>query len=221
MRVALVPMDVKVGDYASNVEEFRRRFGEAMEHAPDVVVFPEYCLTGFEMWDFRGADLWDEIVSLASETAAAGKVHLILGALERVGECVYNSAIVVSPEGKIILKHRKFQEPMRFCVGRRLSVAQTIWGKVAVIICGDLYNDEILGWVRRLRPDYLFVPMEYTPEYGALNDADLRAMGGRVRLMGTTTLVVNSFPPGGAWVFGRSGALIASSEGDRLLVVDV
>ncbi len=221
MRVALVPMEVRAGEFAANVEEFRRRFEEALEYGPDVVVFPEYSLTGFEMWDFSGANLYGEILNLSVEMASAGKVHLVLGLLEREGECVYNSAVMVSPQGKVILKHRKFQEPMKFCRGKRLEVARTRWGRVAIIICGDLYNREILSQVRSAEPDYLFVPMEYTPDYGSLNDGDLKAMSERVRLMGSTALVVNSFPPGGAWAFDREGNLIASSEGSSLLVVEV
>ncbi len=221
MKVALVPMRVITGDFDANAGEFHRRFREALKHRPDVVVFPEYCLTGFEMWDFSGADLYDEIIELTENLASKSGVHIILGLLERDGNCIYNTAVMVSPEGRILLKHRKFQEPMKFCTGNKLEVASTPWGRVGIIICGDLYNSEILSRVRTAKPDYLFVPMEYTPDYGPLNGEDVRAMSGRVRLLGTTVLVVNSFPPGGAWVFERNGSLKVSSEGSSLLLVEV
>ncbi|ACJ16634.1 Hypothetical membrane protein [Thermococcus onnurineus NA1] len=32
MRVALVPMRVKIGDFEANWKEFQRRFDEAMKH---------------------------------------------------------------------------------------------------------------------------------------------------------------------------------------------
>ncbi len=221
MRVALIPMEVRTGDFSSNLKEFRRRFEEAMKHKPEVIVFPEYCLTGFEMWDFSGAERYGEILRIAGDMASAAGVYLILGLLEKEEKCIYNSAIMVSPEGRVILKHRKFQEPMKFCRGSRLQVAHTPWGRVSIIICGDIYNEEILSRVRSARPDYLFVPMEYTPDHGPLNEEDVEAMSERFRSMGTTALVVNSFPPGGAWVFDADGNLIASSQGSHLLILDV
>jgi len=221
VRVALVPMEVRAGDFDANVREFHRRMEEALKYNPDIIVFPEYCLTGFEMWDFSGADLYHQILNIAVKTALESKVHLILGLLERAGVCVYNSAILVSPQGRVILRHRKFQEPMKFCTGSRVPVIDTRWGRVSVIICGDLYNREILQEILSGKPDYLFVPMEYTPDHGPLNDEDIRAMSLRIKLMGTTALIVNSFPPGGAWVFDKGGNLMASSNGSNLLVVDV
>ena len=48
MKVALIPMRVEVGNFEANWAEFERRFGEALAYNPDFLIFPEYCLTGFE-----------------------------------------------------------------------------------------------------------------------------------------------------------------------------
>ncbi len=102
-----------------------------------------------------------------------------------------------------------------------MRTAWTEFGKVAVIICGDLYNKRIAKWVRRKRPDYLFVPMEYSPDYGQPNEEDVGAMAKRVKLLGAKTFIVNSSPPGGAWIFERDGTLVASSGKEEMLVVEV
>jgi predicted amidohydrolase len=100
-----------------------------------------------------------------------------------------------------------------------VKTAKTEFGNVAIIICGDLYNKRVAKWVRRKRPDFLFVPMEYSPEYGEPNnEEDIEAMLERVKLLGVRTFIVNSFPPGGAWVFEKNGTLIAESKGDELLL---
>ena len=218
MRVALIPMRVRVGDFNANWAEFERRFDEALAHNPDLVVVPEYCLTGFEEWDFSGAKLYDEIVERVSSFARENGVYIVFGLLEPYKNCVYNSALLIGRNGEVILKHRKFQEPYEFCTGNTVKTAKTEFGKVAIIICGDLYNKRIAKWVRRKRPAYLFVPMEYSPEYGKLNEEDLRAMAGRVRLLGVRAFIVNSYPPGGAWVFDENGTLLASAEGEKTLV---
>ena len=218
MRVALIPMWVKTGDFSANWAEFERRFGEALTYNPDFVVFPEYCLTGFEEWDFSGVGLYDEIVERVSRLAKENGVYVVFGLLEPYKNCVYNSALLIDRNGEVLLKHHKFQEPYEFCTGNTVRTAKTEFGKVAVIICGDLYNKRILKWVRRKRPDYLFVPMEYSPDYGQPNEEDVGAMAERVRLLGVRTFIVNSYPPGGAWVFDENGTLLASTDGEKTLV---
>lgn len=221
MKIALIPMRVKTGNFNTNWAEFKRGFEEAMSHKPDFVVFPEYCLTGFREWDFSGAKLYDEIVDRVSILAKENSVYVILGLLEPYKRCVYNSALLFNREGKVILKHRKFQEPYKFCTGNTLKTAKTEFGKVAIIICGDLYNKRIAKWIKRKKPEYLFVPMEYSPDYGKPNENDIKAMSERVELLGVKTFIVNSFPPGGAWIFDEAGSLLAKAIGSELLVFDV
>ncbi len=111
MRVALIPMRVKAGDFDANWAEFERRFSEALTYNPHFVVFPEYCLTGFEEWDFSGAGLYDEIVERVSSLARKAGVYVVFGLLEPYKNCVYNSALLIGRNGGVLLKHRKFQEP--------------------------------------------------------------------------------------------------------------
>ncbi|NJE53881.1 carbon-nitrogen hydrolase family protein [Thermococcus sp. 21S9] len=220
MKIALIPMHVEVGNFEANWVEFERRFNEALKYGPDFLVFPEYCLTGFEEWDFSGAELYGEIVERVSALAREAGVYVVFGLLEPYKNCIYNSALLIGRNGEVLLKHRKFQEPMKFCTGNTVRTARTEFGRVAVIICGDLYNKRIAKWVRRKRPDYLFVPMEYSPDYGELNDDDVKAMAERVKLLGVKAFIVNSYPPGGAWVFDENGGLLASSRREKILLQD-
>jgi len=221
MKVALIPMRVETGNFEANWREFEGRFKEALKHEPDFLVFPEYCLTGFEEWDFSGAGLYGEIVKRVSALARETGVYVVFGLLEPYKNCVYNSALLIDRNGEVLLKHRKFQEPIGFCTGNTVRTAWTEFGKVAVIICGDLYNKRIAKWVKRKGPDYLFVPMEYSPDYGELNNEDVEAMAERVKLLGVKAFIVNSYPPGGAWVFNEKGELLALSRGDDLLSFEV
>ncbi|NJE04885.1 carbon-nitrogen hydrolase family protein [Thermococcus sp. M36] len=218
MRVVLIPMRVEVGNFEANWKEFQRRFNEASKHDPDFLVFPEYCLTGFAEWDFSGAELYGEIVERMSELAREHEVYIVFGLLEPYKNCVYNSALLIGRNGEVLLKHRKFQEPMKFCTGNTVRTVKTEFGKVAIIICGDLYNKRIAKWVRRKKPDFIFVPMEYSPDYGEPNEEDVKAMSERAELLGVRTFIVNSHPPGGAWVFDGDGNLLAETSGDELLI---
>ncbi|RLF73176.1 carbon-nitrogen hydrolase family protein [Thermococci archaeon] len=217
MKVALIPMRVKVNDFETNWQEFKQRFKEALEYSPDILVFPEYCLTGFDESDFSGAKLYDEIVDRVSALAKENSVYVIFGLLEPYKNCIYNSALLINREGEIILKHRKFQEPMKFCKGNTVKTTNTEFGKVSIIICGDLYNKRIAKWVKKKKPDYLFVPMEYSPETGNIIEEDIKVMSERARLLEVKTFVVNSSPPGGAWVFDESGDLLTQTARDNVL----
>ncbi|AIF69863.1 carbon-nitrogen hydrolase [Palaeococcus pacificus DY20341] len=222
MKAALIPMRAKVNDFEANWKEFEQRFEEALEHSPDILVFPEYCLTGFDEWDFSGAKLYDEIVDRVSALAKENSVYVILGLLEPYKRCVYNSALLINREGEVILKHRKFQEPMKFCTGNTVRTAKTEFGKLAIIICGDLYNKRIAKWIKRKKPDYIFVPMDRSP-WGDFNlEEEIKCMGGRVKLLGVKTFIVNSYAHwdsfGGAWVFDENGELLAQSNGEKILV---
>ncbi len=218
MRVTLIPMKVEVGNFEANWKEFKKRFREALEHDPDFLIFPEYCLTGFDEWDFSRAELYGEIVKRVSELARKAGVYVVFGLLEPYKRCVYNSALLIGRNGEVLLKHRKFQEPMKFCTGNTVKTARTEFGKVGIIICGDLYNKRILKWVKRKKPDYIFVPMEYSPDYGELNEEDVGTMGERAKLFSAKTFIVNSYPPGGSWVFDEDGELLTYVTGDELLV---
>ena len=217
MKVVLIPMRVKVNDFETNWQEFKQRFKEALEYSPDILVFPEYCLTGFDESDFSGAKLYDEIVDRVSALAKENSVYVIFGLLEPYKNCIYNSALLINREGEIILKHRKFQEPMKFCTGNTVKTTNTEFGKVSIIICGDLYNKRIAKWVRKKKPDYLFVPMEYSPETGKIIEEDIKMMSERAKLLEVKTFIVNTHPPGGAWVFDESGDLLTQTARDNVL----
>ena len=160
MKVALIPMRVKVNDFETNWQEFKQRFKEALEYSPDILVFPEYCLTGFKEWDFSGAKLYGETINRVSKLAKENSVYVIFGLLEPYKNCIYNSALLINREGEIILKHRKFQEPMKFCKGNTVKTTNTEFGKVSIIICGDLYNKRRAKGVKKKKPDYPVVHME-------------------------------------------------------------
>jgi predicted amidohydrolase len=225
MRVALIPMKVIPNGFEANWGEFQRRFKEAMKFSSDILVFPEYCLTGFKEWDFSKAKLYEEIVQKVGSLAKEYMVHVIFGVLEPYKNCVYNSALLINREGEVILKHRKFQEPMKFCQGNTFKVARTEFGKIGIIICGDLYNKKIAKYVRKKKPDFLFVPMDRSPSGDFDLEEEIKCMSGRVKLLGVKTFIVNTYKHGdsfgGAWVFDEKGELLAQSFRDELLIFEI
>ena len=74
---------------------------------------------------------------------------------EQDGEDIYNSQVLISPEGKILAVHRKFLIVNRFFSAgeRKLTVADIDGAKAAVLVCADVRNRELLRSIRRERVD--------------------------------------------------------------------
>ena len=81
--------------------------------------------------------------------AKKNKVFICPGLIEKAGDKVYNSAIVVDPSGEIILTHRKINEldighPF-YALGNKLNVCETPFGTIGLLICADATaNDHVL-----------------------------------------------------------------------------
>src|SRR5262249_34861720 len=104
------------------VERMVRLMERAASRGVELVVFPELALTTFfprhYHVDLAEADHWFETVMPSNETAplfAAARKHGIgfhLGYAEMTGDKQrYNTSILVSPDGDILLKYRKVHLP--------------------------------------------------------------------------------------------------------------
>jgi predicted amidohydrolase len=63
--------------------------------------------------------------------------------VEKAGSALYNSAILLDPDGKLLLHHRKLNEleigHPYYAQGDRLGVAQTELGTLGLMICADAF----------------------------------------------------------------------------------
>ncbi|MBN1808827.1 MAG: carbon-nitrogen hydrolase family protein [Planctomycetes bacterium] len=82
--------------------------------------------------------------------AAAAAKHAVLvaaGLTERDGDRTLNSAVLFSPEGRILLKHSKINilsiAQDLYSVGRSLAVADTPFGTAALTICADNFPSSL------------------------------------------------------------------------------
>jgi len=75
------------------------------------------------------------------EAAKAHRIHVCAGLVERAGDQLFNSAVLISPEGEVLLHHRKLNELAMahhlYACGDRLSVARTPLGTIGLMICAD------------------------------------------------------------------------------------
>jgi len=124
INVATVQMQPELGQMEDNLikmSEFITRV--ATEQPVDLIIFPELITTGYELGAF-------------------GMVSK-----EKVESIVYNTAILVGPDGDIIGQYNKVhlqgEERISFRPGHRLAVFETTFGNVGLIIGWDLAFPEV------------------------------------------------------------------------------
>ncbi|MBI2917947.1 MAG: carbon-nitrogen hydrolase family protein [Chloroflexi bacterium] len=158
VRVAAVQMGVTWLDPQANLGRIERAMGEvAAKGGADLVVFPELVNLGYikgkEAPDFitfavdyvRKADKVPGPFSAAvGELARRHGCYVVVGMAEAhpvIPATVYNSAVLINPEGKVVGVHRKAhipgEEKHYFYPGGGANVYATEVGKVGMMVCAD------------------------------------------------------------------------------------
>jgi len=151
--LTLVQMQPKLGDKGHNLEIVERSINST--DAP-LLIFPEMFLTGYTIRDKAQAlaeDLDGPSVVKLKELSASHERWLVIGMPEldpdRTG-IVYNSALVVSPDGavetyrKMVLANfGPFEEHLYYGRGDKMPIFDTPVGRLGITICFDIFFPEI------------------------------------------------------------------------------
>ena len=149
MRVTLAQIDCELG----NVGENLRRAGEVLEQArpegSDMVVFPELSLTGYSLGqvteDVSLEAVDEEIAGRLGR--AGGEMGVVVGFAEAGRLHTYNSAAYIHG-GVLTHVHRKlylptyglFEERKHFSPGQAMRAFETGVGRMAILICNDVWQ---------------------------------------------------------------------------------
>jgi N-carbamoylputrescine amidase len=178
--VASVQMEPRVGHKADNLVRSVQLIETAAGNGATVIVLPELANSGY-VFASR-----DEAFSLAedvpsgestrswAEIAQRLNVHVIAGIAERVGDKLYNSAVVVGPKG-YIGTYRKLHlwgdEHLFFEAGDLgLPVFHTEIGRLAAVICYDGWFPEVYRLLAMMGADIVCMPTNWVPMPGQSQD---------------------------------------------------
>jgi len=149
VQIAIAPNDVQ-----ANIKKSIMWLEKAVsEHEAELVVFPETVTTGYET-NLTPEELWDLVDEapgrITHDIQSAAKnlgVHVVWPTYRRAGErgAVYNSAILIGPDGEIIgIYDKTHPAPWERTdgggwvqVGTRADVFETALGTIGMIICYD------------------------------------------------------------------------------------
>jgi len=89
------------------------------------------------------------------ELAREEGIYISFGLSERDGDAIYNTQVLLTPQGELAASHRKFWiMNQAFTAGqRRLTTAQIDGLKVALLVCADVRSISILRAIRREKVD--------------------------------------------------------------------
>lgn len=220
MRLALIPLAIVPREKEQNIYKFERLLEYLLPKRPDLILLPECAFTGYlyEESDLRefAEPLDGFTITRMAHLARQHGVALAFGFLERASEGVYDSAVLLDRQGNLSVLYRKISEQAPFLCGTRAGIIDTEWGKLGMLMCGDLFHEEALATLSR-DVRLLLVPMSRgfdgrSPDVERWEREERSAYAEAVRQAGVPTALVNSLEqdtPEGA--FG--GAMLVDAEG--------
>lgn len=151
--VATVQMKPKLGEAEENLIKMSEMISKiASQQKVDLIVFPELITSGAEL-GLRFTELAQRVpgpaVNLISQRANEYGVYIAFGMVtkERVESVLYNSAILVGPDGELLEVYNKIhlrgEERMAFREGFKLPVIDTEIGTIGLMIGYDLAFPEV------------------------------------------------------------------------------
>lgn len=225
VRVAGIVLKWLRGDKEANFRRAEPLIREAAAKGAQIVCTTECFLDGYAIADksipldeYRAlgepipdGKYFKRLTALAKDL----KIYLIAGMLEADEDQRYNTAVMIAPSGKLVGKYRKQKlghEAVRNTAGRESRVFSSDFGNVAVMICADRRDPDVVKRFCTNGADFLICPSGgmFGPK---TNDHFLQA---RSRENGTYIVFVH---PAEFLVTAPDGAIKSRTIlGDRLLV---
>ncbi len=151
--IAVVQMSPRLGEAEDNLVKMSEMIARiAASQKVDLIVFPELVTSGTEL-GLRFTDLAQRVpgptVNMIAQRANEYGVYVAFGMVtkERVESVLYNSAILIGPEGDLVDVYNKIhlrgEERMAFREGFKIPVIETEVGTLGLMIGYDLAFPEV------------------------------------------------------------------------------
>ena len=168
VRAAVVQNSPAVIDREATLEKVARLTGDAKAKGAELIVFPEAFVSAYPKGLDFGAVVgsrtpagredsrryFDSAVDVPGpatkrleEISGDFGVHFVIGVIERDGGTLYCSVLFLSPEGKLLGKHRKLMPTASerlvwgYGDGSTLPVFDTKLGRLGAVICWENYTN--------------------------------------------------------------------------------
>ncbi len=143
-KLALVQMHVEGGNKQRNLQHAEELVAEAAAHGADIALLPEAMDLGWTCPSSRTeADPIPQGETFQRLCAMARRynIYLCSGLVEKAHDQVFNAAVIIDREGRLLILHRKLNELSIghecYAQGDRLNVCHTEFGTLGLMICAD------------------------------------------------------------------------------------
>jgi N-carbamoylputrescine amidase len=185
IRIACIQMQPAIGEVEANVVYSIGLIDRAVERGAKLVVLPELSNTGYVFQSRDEAFALAEPVPAGptvrawSEVAAKHKVHLVAGICERDSAKLFNSAVLIGPNGYIGTfrkVHLWNEENLYFEPGDLgFPVFHTAIGRIGMAICYDGWFPETFRLAALQGADIVCVPTNWVPIPGQVEGREAMA----------------------------------------------
>lgn len=173
----------------------------------DIVIFGEAFLQGFYGATFNvehdtkiAISKDDPIIKEICSAAQQSGIAVSFGFIEKADHCFYSSQITIDKSGNIIDLYRRvspgWKEAFasdRYREGKGFHTFSFMGKDVAIGLCGDLWFDEHVNEIKRLRPDVVFWPVYTDFNFNEWNNAIKYEYVAQANKFCETVLYINSF----------------------------
>lgn len=151
--VATAQIKPRLGELEDNLVKMTEMISKiASQQKVDLIVFPELITSGYEL-GLRFTELAQRVpgptVNLIAQRANEYGIYIIFGMVtkEKVESVLYNSAVMVGPDGELVEIYNKIhlrgEERMAFREGYKLPVVDTEIGSIGMMLGYDLAFPEV------------------------------------------------------------------------------
>ena len=181
IKVAMIQMSVKGNDMDVNLQRAATLVAQAAVNGAGIALLPECMDIG---WTHPGSLLnassipdgkvFTTLVALAKKY----QLYICSGMTEKDGNKHYNTAVLINPDGVLLLKHRKINEldigKPYYATGDRINVVDTAIGRIGVMICADAIIEDrsITTALARMEPQLILSPCSWAVPPGFDNEKE-------------------------------------------------
>ena len=149
IRIAIGQVNPRLGDLQANLALYEERIGHAAADKTQLLLFPELSLTGYMLRDtVPTVALTLDAPEIKQLMALSRKLSFVAGLVEESADHRFFNSAVYFEDGEIRHVHRKvylptygmFDEQRYFARGDRVRAFDTKFGRMALLICEDLWH---------------------------------------------------------------------------------
>jgi len=163
-----------VKDVNENLKTVERMIKRASNKKASIILFPEYCL--YVLLEKRLMKKYTKLVKNIQKLAKDYHIYVIFSHAQCIGKKFYNVSFLISDKGKIIGKHKKIfimpeEKACGILRGREIKAFKTKFGKIAIPICWDSFNDLssiLMRKFQKLGAEFVLIP-SYSMKFSDLS----------------------------------------------------